>query len=161
MTRAYKKRVYGKRGPYKKRSSFSARRSTSVKAKKSSPCAERPDLKKLRCSPLKKKAPPSPKRWKGESSIMRTAITLAMNKLLQKPKNNQPKQAGKRVCFWTIGYEECKAYMLNHPAACKLPADTKMRSKCIPSRPTYYRILTELGWSSSDRTRDQRSYFYH
>lgn len=167
MTRTYKKRApYGKRGSYKPREQWAPRRSAAVAVKKAKLALKKPPTKKVTATNKKR---PAPRAWRGEYGAVRSAITLAMNKLLEKPKYNCEKQADRRLRFWTVGYEECIEYMRTHPAACHLPKIEfevgKRKRKCarapesmLPCRATFYRILHQLGWTKEMRTRTEKRY---
>lgn len=162
MTRTYKSRKpYGKRGSYQPRESWSPRRASAVaaKSKAKSASASAAAKKKKSCSLSSRPRIVSPSRFVGEYGLIRNAITLAMNKLLLKPKYNCTAQPARRLRFWTVGFEECLDYMRNHPAACKLPkASQASMDLLLPGRATFYRILNDLGWTKENRTRSQKRY---
>lgn len=160
MNRTYTKRKpYGKRGPYKPRQKYTPRRAAAKKAKTSCKKTSPKSAENKSRAGKKAEKKPSFRFAHREYCIIRNAITLAMNKLLLKPKYHCPAQKNRRLRFDKVGYLECRTYMLEHPAACKLgrwkPHELE---KILPSRTSHYRILKELGWDKQERTRSRKHY---
>ena len=82
-----------------------------------------------------------------------TAITLAVNKLLLKPKRHTKKVPGRRLNFKIVPGSEIVKYMMQNRRACKLTPYQR-----LPSRPTIYRLMSSMGMNSASRTRTKQSY---
>lgn len=82
-----------------------------------------------------------------------TAITLAVNKLLEIPKYHTKKVPGRRLNFKVVTFHEIFGYMKKHPSTCNLEACDR-----LPSRPTIFRLMSAMGLSREARTRSTHSY---
>lgn len=153
MVRTYVMRnPRGPRGPYKTK----AKKSWTPRRKLIFP----PPLKsvKLVCCPSE--PPPTPSRRRDpiptQHGRIATAITLAVNKLLLKPKRHTRKVKGRRLNFKVVSYTEIVNYITQHPRACKLPLD--FNPKELPSRSTMYRLQEKMQLDRTCRTRSQKCY---
>lgn len=154
MARGYSmSKPRGPRGPYKKskvsKKSWTPRRkllpTTPIKNNSKISCSPRDPLKS------QSKAIVTP------FGTAATAITLAISKLMLKPKHHAQKIAGRRLNFKVISYQEIVDYITQHPAACKIPSDYNL-DQAIPSRATFYRIISHMGFDRDTRTRSRTYY---
>lgn len=142
-------RPRGPRGPYKSKAKkqYTPRR-------KPSTCLRRTDS--TSSSPVKM-SPGSPKRTIVTSfGAGASAISLALGKLLLKPKHHTAKQKGRRLNFTVVSYTEIIDYIRAHPAACKLSC--RNLDKQLPSRRTFYRVIARMGLDRATRTRRKVDY---
>ena len=155
MSRSYvMSKPRGKRGPYKKKSKAKAQKWTPRRKLPSSSPRKSPSTPTKKCSAV----PSSPRQpiltSFGDGA---RAVTIAIYKLLLKPKHHTKTVEGRRLNFKVVSYTEIINYMQKHPRACKL-LPTFDLEKDLPSKSTVYRLLNRLGFDRSSRTREKDYY---